>query len=507
MSILCMPGPSTEAQIPAHATSFHLPAVVIRQAPKIRFPTASTDRALQTFISMERTRIRTQMTANLPTISSHQASIYIALCQTARWRLSGPRSSPRSAHRPLFGCSTSGPVLGGSAAPSWRRGMTMSVSICRSACCASSCDTPVRPRRPAPKLVQADGQRLPFRDASFDAVMMIQVLGAVLRWRPLVSEALRVLRSPGRLVIGHTVTPTDGVDAKMKRRWRRCSPRWARRPITTNARDEVIGLLGSSRRQQPRDRGRVGQPCARRWPFSIANRAGRSLQGCQSGSRMRRWPSCAIGPARRSVSLDVALTEQHAFELGYSSSTTTGIDDMLEKTNSAVLTELGKRLVQWILERRHHTSRDRGDAELRHPALGQRGEDRWPEHHGPRPQRGLAPGRRDRRQPRSSQDDPGHWRRHPRPSRLQPCDRSRTASRRAHRAGHGRRLAECADAAIPAGPTRDRVRRAGRFRVSAALPHGAGRGDLPGHAAVQAMGGQSRASDGFPRSVPIPAAS
>ncbi len=81
------------------------------------------------------------------------------------------------------------------------------------------------------------------------------------------------------------------------------------------------------------------------------------------------------------------------------------------------------------------------------------------------------------------------------------------AGRRAHCARHGGRLAERADAALPAGAVRHPVPRAGRLRTAAALPDGARRGDLPGHAALQAVGAESRRSDAFRRSAPIPAAS
>ena len=123
--------------------------------------------------------------------------------------------------------------------------------------------------------------------------------------------------------------------------------------------------------------------------------------------------------------------------------------------------------------------------------MGQRGQDRRPEHHGPRPRRGPSGGRRDRRQPRAPQDDPRHRRRHPRAPRLQPGDRSRPADRRAHRARHRRGMAERTAAAVPAGAARHRVHRARRVRLPAPLPDGAGRRDLPRHAAVQAVGAQS----------------
>src|SRR6201991_410837 len=68
----------------------------------------------------------------------------------------------------------------------------------------------------APHLVQADGEHLPFRDATFDAVMLIQVFGGMRGWRRLLAEARRVLRGSGVLVLGRTVAPPDGLDARMK---------------------------------------------------------------------------------------------------------------------------------------------------------------------------------------------------------------------------------------------------------------------------------------------------
>ena len=91
--------------------------------------------------------------------------------------------------------------------------MTMSAPISRSACC--------RPSRHAAtaraRLVQADGLRLPFGDAAFDAVMLVQVFGGMSAWQAFAGEVRRVLRTPGVVLIGRTATPEDGVDARMKR--------------------------------------------------------------------------------------------------------------------------------------------------------------------------------------------------------------------------------------------------------------------------------------------------
>jgi ubiquinone/menaquinone biosynthesis C-methylase UbiE len=75
-----------------------------------------------------------------------------------------------------------------------------------------------RQRARGARLVRADGQRLPFADAAFDIVMMIQVFGGMRGWRRLLAEARRVLRASGALVLGRSIAPDDGVDARMKLR-------------------------------------------------------------------------------------------------------------------------------------------------------------------------------------------------------------------------------------------------------------------------------------------------
>jgi ubiquinone/menaquinone biosynthesis C-methylase UbiE len=70
---------------------------------------------------------------------------------------------------------------------------------------------------PSACLVQADGQDLPFSDCTFDFVLLMQVLGGAASWPKLLDESLRVVRRPGEIVVGHTVAPTLGVDAQLKR--------------------------------------------------------------------------------------------------------------------------------------------------------------------------------------------------------------------------------------------------------------------------------------------------
>jgi SAM-dependent methyltransferase len=66
------------------------------------------------------------------------------------------------------------------------------------------------------RLVQADGARLPFAGATFDAVLLVQVLSGAHGWRNLLTDTMRVLRPGGALIAGRVVAPENGIDARMK---------------------------------------------------------------------------------------------------------------------------------------------------------------------------------------------------------------------------------------------------------------------------------------------------
>ena len=82
---------------------------------------------------------------------------------------------------------------------------------------SSSMLSEFRARNSAARLFQADGGNLPFPDGSFDLVLLMQVLSGADNWRSLISEAMRVLVPGGFIVVGKTVTPSAGVDARMKK--------------------------------------------------------------------------------------------------------------------------------------------------------------------------------------------------------------------------------------------------------------------------------------------------
>ena len=72
--------------------------------------------------------------------------------------------------------------------------------------------------RPTARLIQADGARLPFPEATFDAVFLMQIFGGLDGWKDIVAETCRVLRPEGIVIMGRTIAPANGLGARMKQR-------------------------------------------------------------------------------------------------------------------------------------------------------------------------------------------------------------------------------------------------------------------------------------------------
>jgi ubiquinone/menaquinone biosynthesis C-methylase UbiE len=166
-----------------------------------------------------------------------------------------------------------------------------------------------------PALLQADGQCLPFRDATFDAVLLMQVVGTAQNWRQLVTEARRVLQPSGALVIGHAVLPPKGIDEKMKKRLADILKELGVGSYHMNTRGVVQPWLESEAKRYIRIR-------AASWPSCRTPRAFRERQ--PTGARFSMLPKSiqdeALGmleswAADKFGSLDAAFKEQHEFEL------------------------------------------------------------------------------------------------------------------------------------------------------------------------------------------------
>jgi ubiquinone/menaquinone biosynthesis C-methylase UbiE len=168
---------------------------------------------------------------------------------------------------------------------------------------------------PAPRLVQADGERLPFRDATFDAVLLVQVIGAAQRWRALVTEARRALQPAGALILGHAVAPDAGVDAQMKQRLAQLLEELGVPAYHMQTRGVAQPWLEA--RARTSTRLAAAEWNAERTPGGFLNRQ-------QTGARFSRLPEAVRAAALRKLaewacatfgSLDIAFRERHGFEL------------------------------------------------------------------------------------------------------------------------------------------------------------------------------------------------
>jgi ubiquinone/menaquinone biosynthesis C-methylase UbiE len=165
------------------------------------------------------------------------------------------------------------------------------------------------------RLVQADGERLPFVEASFDAVMMIQVLGAARRWRPMVNEALRVLRAPGTLLFGHTVMPKDGLDTRMKQQLARLLAEMSAPPYHRDPRAEVIEWLNSVATSNSRVIAAKWEASRTPAGFLARQPSGAQFALLPQPTKDAALAKLAVWAATTFGSLDAEFSERHAFEL------------------------------------------------------------------------------------------------------------------------------------------------------------------------------------------------
>jgi ubiquinone/menaquinone biosynthesis C-methylase UbiE len=164
-------------------------------------------------------------------------------------------------------------------------------------------------------LVQANGQHLPFPDSSFDAVVLIQVFGGMPGWRSLVTEARRVLRPAGALIVGRTVAPAHGVDAQMKQHLAHLLATMGIEADRKNVHEDAQRWLGAAAR-------RVNSVIAASW---TADRTPRGfLVRHRTGARFAALPAPVKDEAMRQLgtwagetfgSLDAVFSEQYVFEL------------------------------------------------------------------------------------------------------------------------------------------------------------------------------------------------
>jgi ubiquinone/menaquinone biosynthesis C-methylase UbiE len=165
------------------------------------------------------------------------------------------------------------------------------------------------------RLLQADAARLPFRNATFDAVLLMNVFGGLHDWRPFLTEVRRMLRPQGAVVVGRTQAPSDGLDARMKQCAQDSLESLGVAQDRVNRRGDVVAWLDSHATRRT-------AVTAARW---VANRTPRAfIARHRGGARFSALPSATQSLALRELetravavfgSLDSDFAEPHAFEL------------------------------------------------------------------------------------------------------------------------------------------------------------------------------------------------
>jgi ubiquinone/menaquinone biosynthesis C-methylase UbiE len=161
-------------------------------------------------------------------------------------------------------------------------------------------------------LVQGDGCALPFADAVFDAVLLVQLFGGLQDWRRLVDEGRRALRPEGALILGRTVTPDEGVDARMRQhlvtllgtRPERQNTREDAERYLTSIASAASHLVGAIWRAERSPRAFLDRH-ATAAPFSQLPRAPRE----DALRTLAAWAQTQFG------GLDAMFSETHRFEM------------------------------------------------------------------------------------------------------------------------------------------------------------------------------------------------
>jgi ubiquinone/menaquinone biosynthesis C-methylase UbiE len=168
---------------------------------------------------------------------------------------------------------------------------------------------------PSPRLTQADGARLPFPDATFDAVLLIQVLSGASGWRPLLADAIRVLRPTGTLIVGRVAAPVDGIDAQMKSRLAAILDSMDIHPYRDKLWDDALSWLA-----QVMPNPTVLIPAA--WSANLTpatflerHRGGARFSVLDEPVKHEAMHRLAAWAAEEFGSLDTAWPEQHRFKL------------------------------------------------------------------------------------------------------------------------------------------------------------------------------------------------
>jgi ubiquinone/menaquinone biosynthesis C-methylase UbiE len=165
-------------------------------------------------------------------------------------------------------------------------------------------------------LAQADGRRLPFRNSSFDVVLLIHVLSGTGDWQSVLNEVQRVCRADGIVAVGRTVSSDTGINVQLKHQlkmilqemgipWHRSqesyreSLDWLKSLTTRHVHSQVASWNHSGTAQEFISRHRSGARFAALLP-DVQEQALQKLSG---------WAKETFG------SLENGFAEQRSFEL------------------------------------------------------------------------------------------------------------------------------------------------------------------------------------------------
>ncbi len=165
-----------------------------------------------------------------------------------------------------------------------------------------------------PRLAQADGTSLPFPDAAFDGVLLVQVLSGTSHWRDLLKEVRRILRPGGALFVGQSMAPDDGIDAQMKQRLAEILDEMNEHPYQRKSREDAFGWL---ERQASLTIKQVARWPMTRTPRQFTERHGTGARfsaldpavQAAAMARLTEWAQAAFG------TLDAPSAEVQRFEL------------------------------------------------------------------------------------------------------------------------------------------------------------------------------------------------
>jgi ubiquinone/menaquinone biosynthesis C-methylase UbiE len=168
----------------------------------------------------------------------------------------------------------------------------------------------------APQLVQGDGRALPFAAATFDVVLLVQVLSGQREWREVLCEARRVLRPEGGLVLGQAVPPADGVDRRMRAQLTAILAGLHASPSPSGARmPEAVSLLASQARWHTHtvaaawEQARTPSAFLARQPTGARFAALPAEVQATALARLEAWASATF------CGLDASFSEHWEFEL------------------------------------------------------------------------------------------------------------------------------------------------------------------------------------------------